>query len=121
MGEVQVAIKELASLHATTYYFSDEIYAGGIDALKKDHPVFFARSFTNMEAEDHKKTAELFTSSMVKSALDVVENFGTKEQSARLQEFEKHRASILEHCTEAKGNFNMIIHGDYWYNNMMYR
>ena len=123
LNAVKMVLKELASLHASGYYFI-QTYPGGIETLAKEYPLTFTEDYLNRrQLMDDEMCRQWFdmTASMFKSTALVVRKYGSEDLAIRMDTFHTQVHSVMESFFTTSWKISYLMHGDAWYNNFLYR
>ena len=124
LGAVKLVLSELAAFHATSHHFI-KTYPGGLASLAVECPRIFKAGRTFFKGEDGSndmlnKILHM-TQQMFDSCLLVVQKFGSEELAKRMEAFQPKVTKVMSEFFTPKSNFDMVTHGDAWYNNFLYR
>lgn len=116
-----MALVRLARFHATMYHFV-ESYPGGMDQLFQDHPWFKFKTFFDIMGDDNSKAFEGWMRSVITQVKESLRAGGRPDLSKSLDKNTNDwmmRAKTAG--TPRAESFRTLVHGDYWYTNMMFK
>lgn len=132
LNGVKLVLKELASFHATAQHFINT-YPGGREALSDDYKKLYDADFFevpkkpdnngNDENANENKMKGFFhmISQMFGTAVVVTKKFGSEDLADRMSAYHKKIIGEMVKLFMMKWRLCLIVHGDAWYNNFLFR
>jgi len=123
LGGVKLVLHELAAFHATSHLFI-KTYPGGLAKLAAECPRVFqdGKTFESKSGSDDMLNKMVHMSQeLFASCLTMVQMFGSDELARRMKSFQPKVSRIMREFFTPKSTYDIITHGDAWYNNFLYR
>ena len=119
---VKLVLKELASFHATGFYFVNT-YPGGKEGLAIDFPEMFTENIFRGDGVNAEMMSKFFemAANMFGSCVLVAKKYGSEELGSRMEAYQKTVKTVLQETFSKQGKIHYVTHGDAWYNNFLYR
>ena len=131
---VRLALKELASFHATAQHFINT-YPGGRDALAEDYKKLYDADFFEVPKmpdsngndngentnEDKMKGFFQMISQMFGTAVVVTRKFGSEDLADRMSAYHKKIIGEMVKLFMMKWRLSFVVHGDAWFSNFLFR
>jgi hypothetical protein len=123
MTHIKLLLDQLSILHAVSYHWI-QTHPGGLDALRKEHPLFFHDDgWISHGNEEMKAQFEGMVAKMFEGSAAIVEKFASDRPhlSERMKKFGETVTKTMEEVSRPKPDqFCAILHGDCWNNNFMF-
>jgi len=116
---IEKLLVELAKFHATTYHFL-QTSPGGPDQFLETNPIMKTKSLFELFAEMVEMHKKFLTQSFT-TASAVIAKAGHHELSQKIKTHESQVFELVKKAAKPADNckFLTLIHGDFWYNNIM--
>jgi len=116
---VEKLLMELAAYHATTYHFL-QMHPGGMKSLLESQPYLRTKSLFELFPSMEEMNKKFLVQSMTTTSA-IIAKAGNKELSCLVKKQEGLINDAVRKAAVASPDckFKTLIHGDFWYNNIM--
>lgn len=118
MPEVECVVASLAAYHASSYHVTTS-YPGGLEGFSNKYPLLIEFNEFTSEMQEMFKSSQLSNYATCKA---VVKEHHSEELAKKMEGFEPNIWETWKTMFfEPTGSFRIIIHGDAWYHNFMFK